>query len=251
MSDVEAPSQPQPEGQQQDMEIAAEDPEPSESKKPKRKKKKKTKKQPSKDISLATASSVEDENAPLISMPQEWVNCKRVMSWWLLVTFLIFGLCIITVPIGCLLAFFASYLYFSQRGTEEQYAGKRMAKTIYWIAFVTWCYDMVIFALTLLAWVVLVYGVCEDYDHNICRFRVAAGYFVSAQMCMVFVHAVFSFAAYLTVRDCYMDIVLDEKEAKERFVDMEKQMFEEFRQKRKEELGSKKKKSSKRKKHRC
>jgi len=250
MSDVEASPDTRSESQREDLEIAA-DPEPSvsPSKKPKRRKKpKKPKKASSKDIPLAIASGEEDETTPLISMPQEWVNCKTVMSCWLLVTFLIIGLCVITIPIGCVLALIASYLYFVQRGTTEEFGGKSIAKTVYLIAFAAWWYDMIIFALTLLGWIVLVYGVCEDYDHNVCRFRLAAGYFVSAQMCMVFVHAVFSFAAYLKVRDCYMDIVLDEKEAKERFVDMEKQIFEEFRQKRKEELRAKRKKSSKRKK---
>ena len=167
-------------------------------------------------------------------MPQVWVDCKLVMQGWLLVTFLIFGLSIVTIPLGCILALVATFVYFSKGGTEEEYGGKYLAQTIYWTAFIAWLYDMIVFALTMLAWVVLVFGECKNYDHNVCRFRNSVGYFVAIQMCMVFLHAVFSFAAYLKMRDCCIDIYLDEKEAKERFVDMEKQIFEEFKKKRKD-----------------
>jgi len=178
-------------------------------------------------------------------MPQAWVDCQTIMSWWLLITFLVIGLSIVTIPIGCFLAFVACFMYFSVRGTEEEFGGKYISRVIYIIALVAWGYDMIIFALTLFAWVILVYGQFEDYDAVILDFWVSVGYFVAAQMCMTFVHACLSFYAFLKVRDCCMDIILDEIEAKERFKDMEKQIYEEFRKKRKEELSKKKPKKSK------
>ena len=224
-------------------------------KKRRRKKKKKKKSKRTESIN-PTGDDAAEEACPSVAlstpsytllqfegMPQAWVDCKTVMAGWLLVTFLIFGLCLITIPIGCLLAFFACFLYFSRRRSPSEYGGKYYARMIYFIAFWAWIYDMVIFSLTLFAWVILVYGDCGDYDQNICDFRVSTGYFISAQMCMVFVHASFSFAAFLKMRDCCNDIILDEKEAKERFVDMEKQIYEEFRRKRAEEMPPKKKKA--------
>ena len=194
-------------------------------------------------MSSVALPALSDTSLQFEGMPQVWVDCKIIMTGWLLVTFLIFGLCLVTIPIGCLLAFGACFLYFSRRRTPSEFGGKVFARMIYFIAFWAWIYDMVIFSLILFVWVILVYGECKNYDQNICDFKVSTGYFFSAQMCMVVVHASFSFAAFLKMRDCYKDIVLDEREARERFADMEKQLYEDFRRKRADEMTSKKKKA--------
>lgn len=174
-------------------------------------------------------------------MPRQWVGCKLIMASWLFFTVLIIGLCVVTIPIGCILAIIGSLMYFSITGTEKPYGGKYVSRIIYYIAFWAWIYDMLSFSVLLLGWVVLVFGVNDDYDYIVWDFRKSVGYFLAAQMCMIFVHAFATFVVYLKMRDCCKDIIQDEIEARERFKDMEKQIFEEFRRRRKQELAPQKK----------
>eukprot|EP00210_Caulerpa_lentillifera_P008509 g8116.t1 len=169
-------------------------------------------------------------------MPQCWVDVKPVITVWLVLTLLIFGLSIVTVPLGCVLAVVGSFLYFQRKGTEKAYAGKHSARLISTIALAAWIYDMMILNLLIFSWTILVFNECKDLDTNICNFRRSVGYFLSAQMCMIVFHAIVSFAAYVRMRDCYKDVSMDEKEELERFVDLEQQVFEEFKQRREEEM---------------
>lgn len=107
---------------------------------------------------------------------------------------------------------------------------------------------MLIFTMLMMGWVVLVFSLCTDLDNTVCNFRKSLGYYVAAQMCMVFFHAVASFFAFLAMRDCYKDICLDEKEERDRFADLEKQVLEDFRRKVEEE-EEKSKKHKKKKTH--
>lgn len=181
----------------------------------------------------------------LIAMPLSWVEAKLVMTVWLTITFLIFLLSIVTLPLGCLLAAVASFMYFSRKGTVEAYAGKYSARVISSMAFAAWIYDMLIFTMLMVGSVVLVFSLCTDLDNTVCNFRKSLGYYVAAQTCMVFFHAVASFAAFIAMRDCYKDICLDEHEERDRFADLEKQVLEDFRKKVEEEEKSKRKKKKK------
>ncbi|GMH45665.1 hypothetical protein BSKO_13622 [Bryopsis sp. KO-2023] len=144
--------------------------------------------------------------------PVMWRDRSCLMNSWLCTSILALVFCPLGFP-GALLGFLGSCLYICRCCRPKQkFAGKKSTKAIFIVALLATVFDLAVgVVLTVLGVLYLALG-CrdsagEELTKELCSWRKLVAVLLLGSVVVLFLHFVISFVAFVSMRDCHLDLI--------------------------------------------
>lgn len=141
-----------------------------------------------------------------------WRDRNCLMNCWLCASLLTLIFSPLAFP-GPLIGLFGSIMYVCRCcRPSSRFAGKRTSKVIFVVALFTLILDLAMgVVITLIGFLYLAMG-CrndqgEELDKSLCSWRKMLGVILLAGMAVLFLHFVVTFVAFVSMRDCHLELI--------------------------------------------